>query len=354
MPAGVTAQGLEIKTVEQINAEIFNAQLSFLGADLDTSPDQPLGQLNGIVATKAAELWELGQTAYNSFNRNAAEGFLLDTLGLLTGVPRLKATYSTVDLAVNLNVGTVLQAGVATANVTGQPNNRWVIVDSFTAPSTGTFSLRFRAVNTGPNVANAGTITTITTAIAGWNSVTNPLGAETGREQETDDAYRARQATLLSAPGSSTVDAIRADMLAISTVQQARVFENTTMNTDANGLPAKSFEVVIYDQMLTPANTIAQAIWDSKPAGIQVYGTSSGGNAQDSLGNSIYIPFSYATVVNLEVALTYTPGPGFGVNTVANMQQRIRDVAANNLMGQDVVLNQLRSAAMAEPGCGGR
>ena len=348
MPAGVSATGLEIKTVEQINEEISNAQLTSLGSDLDTSPDQPLGQLNGIVATKLAELWELAQTAYNAFNPAAAEGYLLDIIGLLRGVPRLSATFGSVNLQVTLDLGTTLVGGVSTANVAGQSANRWILVSNFTAPFAGNHTLAFRSELPGRQIANPGTITEITTATAGWNAVTNPQVANSGREIESDSDYRIRMQELLSAPGATTVDAIRADLQALPNMLQVSVFENTSDFFDDLGLPPHSFEAVIRDESLIANTAIAQSLWLNKPAGIATHGSTTA-NATDALGVARPVKFSRATPVSLNVEFEVDVLPGWSPGQIAEIQQDVVEFFQTLRVGENVVVNRIRNIIMAQP-----
>lgn len=348
MPAGVSPSGLEIKTVDALLTEIVQAQLSLLGADLDTSPDQPLGQLNGIVATKLAELWELAQTAYNAFNPNAAEAFLLDVIGLLRGVPRLDATYGTVTLRVTADAGTVFPALTTTANVAGQSANRWVLLAPFTAPTTGNHFLTFRAQNKGEQKANAGTITEITTPIAGWSAVTNPNTAIFGREAEKDADYRIRMQGLLAAQGSTTIDSIRADLQAIPGMRQVNVFENTGDVYDSLGLPPHSFEAVIRDENLIANTDIAQVLWENKPAGIATHGTTTA-NAADTLGVARAVKFSRATPVPLNVEFEVSVLPGWSAGQIAEIQEDVIEFFQSLRVGENVVVNRIRNIIMAQP-----
>ncbi len=304
MSGGLTSTGFVAKTIEELLADIGAEQLSTIDPALDISPDQPLGQINGIFSKKLAEIWEALATAYNAFNRAAAEGNLLDAIGLLTGTIRLPATKSTVTCTVGLSASTTLSAG-AVANVSGQPSTRFVLVTSVTSTTAGNYSAEFEAEVTGPVPANSGTLTVITTPASGWLTVTNSLDAALGTDIETDAAYRLRQVAELASPGACTVDAIRADVLRVPGVLQAFVFENTTMTTDGDGVPPKAFETVLYDGAGLDADNpeLAQVIWDNKPAGIETYGAT-GANATDSLGVPRAVEFSRATVKT--VYLTYT------------------------------------------------
>lgn len=93
---GVSATGFLAKPQQQILNEIVSNLLGTINNQLDLSPVEPVGQLAAIVAEQDAEVWEVAQIAYNSTNRGAAEGALLDNIGALIGVPRLPATSSSV------------------------------------------------------------------------------------------------------------------------------------------------------------------------------------------------------------------------------------------------------------------
>lgn len=348
MTVGVSSAGLTIKTLEEIKAEIEADQIAAISPELDQSNDQPLGQMNAIVAKKAAELWELGQTGYNAFNPAAAEGFLLDALCLLSGTIRQQATKSQVVLACNLDVGTTLLAGVHQANVLNQAGNKWEVVADFTAPSTGVHNVAFQSIATGPVTANAGTITVITTAVAGWNSVTNSLAASPGRARESDPALRLRRQQELSAPGAGTVDAIRADVARVAGVLQCAVFENTTDLTNIDGLPPHSFEVVIWDGVGLDADNqvVAQTIWNDKPAGIYTHGAITV-SVYDSGGTVRAVRFSRATQRSLELSANIQVLPGWNAGQVAEVQAALIAKVGTLKMGQDVIVEQLKAVILA-------
>ncbi len=352
MAGGMTALGFTPKTIQEILGEIGAEQLATVDPALDISPDQPLGQINGIYASKLAELWEGLAVSYNAFNRGAAEGFLLDAIGLLTGTLRLPATKSKVTATVNLAGATTLSAGVV-ANVSGQPTVRFVLTASVTSTSSGNYPALFEAEVTGPVVANAGTLTVITTPAGGWNSVTNAADADLGTNIETDANYRLRQMTEQTASGSCTVDAIRADLLRIPGILQAFVFENTTMATDIDGVPAKAYECVVYDGVIPDVDDadIGQVIWDNKPSGIQTYGDTDV-DVTDSTGALRTVSFSRGD--NKNVYLTYTLSVDALTYPVDGDAQVKAAAIAKGLtyliLGQDVVALVFRAAALTVTG----
>lgn len=349
----VDATGLQIKTIEEILEELSAQQKAEIDATLNTAADSPIGQLNGIFAAQLREIWEVAQVAYNGFDPDAAEGFLLEKLSALTGTLREGATKSTVDLDVDLDGGATLIAGTHFAHVVGDPDNRWTPVENFTSPADGVHSVEFEAEFAGAVTANAGTITVIATPVVGWNSVTNPQDATPGKEIDTDTELRQRREEELRATGAATLDAIRADVLADPDVLQVSAFENVTDQTDPQtGLPAHSIEVVVFDgtpPVLTN-NEIAQLIWNTKPAGILAYGLESG-VATDSNGNFHTIGFSRPTEreVWIEIFVSIDISTGYaGATALKEALVELNDTEL--LLGRDVFAARLEAVAMGFAG----
>lgn len=94
-----------------------------------------------------------------------------------------------------------------------------------------------------------------------------------GREVETDEDFRLRIATLGVSKGAATKPTIEATVRDVDGVTAASVVENITREFDSEGRPPKSYETYV-DGGTTAA--IAQAIWISKPCGIETYGDISG------------------------------------------------------------------------------
>lgn len=290
----------------EILAEIETEELATIDAELDTSSDQPIGQINGIVAAKLAELWELLATAYYAFDEGSAEGVLLDNLAALTGTYREPAKRGTVVIDCDLTSGTVLPS-TATVAKAGEPSNQWRIVAAYTAGYTGVHSLEFESTVTGVRLAPAGTLTEIVTPVSGWTLATNPADAIPGRERETDAELRLRRREELPAQGACNLPTLLASVLKVPEVQSAFVLENTSDATDANGLPPKSFHVMIWDGPLASAANadVWEAIYSNKPAGILAFG-SVAGTIADGYGNTHTLAFDRLTQVDIWVNLILT------------------------------------------------
>lgn len=95
--AGVSRQGLEIKTLDDVLTD-YKTQAASIFSDLvpagdvvDVSSVSALGRMIGVVAPAEADLWEALQQVFDSFNPVTATGIALDNIIALSGITRLPA-----------------------------------------------------------------------------------------------------------------------------------------------------------------------------------------------------------------------------------------------------------------------
>lgn len=88
MAYGVQPTGYVRKPLSVILAELEAAMTTEFGPGVIQTPQSPLGQLNGLMADLIAELWELAEDVYQSYDPDQAEGSRLDILGRLRLVRR--------------------------------------------------------------------------------------------------------------------------------------------------------------------------------------------------------------------------------------------------------------------------
>lgn len=297
-PYGVTATGFVAKPAADIRAELEAQFRTTFGNGIDLTPDSVFAQLIGIFSDRLADLWQAGQVLYTNAFPDGASGVALDQICALTGVSRLPATRTEVAVTLGGTPATVIPAG-SRASIVGA-GTVFETVSNYTIGGGGTVAGVMRAIETGPKPAPAGTLTQIVTPVAGWTSVTNALDQSAlGRDLESDAALRLRRDLSLRALGSTSSAAIRAAVAEIAGVTSVRVFENATNTTDASGIPANSFEVVV----VGGANdSIAQAIYDRKPIGVGTFGTAAG-TASDPSGAGHVINFSRPATVNAWVTV---------------------------------------------------
>ena len=336
--AGLETTGFVSKDVDTIIAELEAGEKNAFGQSTNTRPTSVFGLLNGIMGTKVAELWDMGNEVWASQNVDTATGTSLDQLCQLTGVTRESALQSTVSLALSGVNGTPIPALRRVKNVS--TGTYWTNPASATIGAASSTYVPFVSEEYGEIIGLSGTLTIIDTPVSGWVSVTNELDAVLGQEGESDAELRVRRAALLVSTGKATVDAIQANMLKTTGVLDAVVLENVTTVTDANGLPPKSFEVVVDGGA---ANAIAQTVWDNKPAGISAYGTNVG-TAVDALGNNRIMGYTPATPKNVYVSLTAITGTGYS-GVTADFAAAFVTYGAGRKIDNDVSYNALVAAA---------
>lgn len=159
--------------------------------------------------------------------------------------------------------------------------------------------VELRSVESGAIAAPRNQLTVIATPINGLDRVVNPQVAIPGRDLEEDPEYRLRRDESLSIQGNASVEAIRAKVRNLEGVQDAFVFENDTLATNIQGVPGKSFEVVVSGG---EDLDIANAIWLAKGAGIRPHG-SIPVTIIDSQGEDREIRFTRPTPVPIFVSV---------------------------------------------------
>lgn len=335
---GLTSAGFVDKPIEVILDEIETAQRAAFGDEFDTSAESPAGQQNGIVAIHLRELWEVAQALYTAWDPDTNEGAIQSQISALSGTVREAATKSTVTAAVNLDAGVTLAAG-AIASVDGNPAARFVTLADATnsGGSPANVDVAMEAETAGVVVANSGTLTVIETPASGWNSITNASDATLGAAQETDEELRVRREQELRRAGAAAVDAIRADVLDVADVTTCTVFENTADVTDGDGVPPHAIEVVVLGGAL---DDIAQAIWDSRAAGIEHHGDTNG-SATDDDGNTHTIYFSRPSEIQIFVNVEVTVDADYPADGDTQIKTAIATYAQGLDVGEDLVWSAL-------------
>jgi uncharacterized phage protein gp47/JayE len=303
---GVTPEGFRRPTLEELIRQFEDEERAEIGDDLDVSAESIPGQFNGIYGRSLSIAWEALEAAYHGFDPDAAEGRLLEMLAKLTGTFRKGSTPSEVVLTCNLDAGTTIEAGTHFAAIVDQPEIRWTPKETYTAPSSGPQPVTFVSELLGPVEGYAGTITVIATPVSGWHSVVNPNDAELGTEIDTDPELRLRRERELASMGSATARAIKAEISRrfFDKLETLEVFENETDST-VDGVPPHSIEVLIFDGEVPSVDNdeLAQVIWDTKAAGIQPFGTTSGMATVTVQGIEMQKPVGFTRASQREVYL---------------------------------------------------
>lgn len=310
---GVLSTGFAQKLIGDILDDIETQQKSDWGSQINVGGESALGQNNATFGAGLAEAWEVLAAVYRSLYPDSATGEALDNVCAITGVTRLPATKSLVEITCNGTNGTVLAIGrVISVDATG---DRFVSIEAATIPAGGSIDVTFESEEYGPVPLTTGQALTIETPVAGWSAAVAGADAVQGRDIETDAALRLRRASLLSIAGVATIEAIRADILAVDDVASCFVYENVSLVTDGRSLPPKSIEVIVQEGAGAGASfeqDVADAIFETKAAGIETYGHPPSDvtkTVTDSMGINHTINFTKAAELRLYMRadVTYNP-----------------------------------------------
>lgn len=405
MAYGVTATGFVKKTLEDIKSELEASLRASLGDGINLLSTSVFGQLVGIMADRESEIWDLAAEVYAS-QYPSASGQSLDNVGSLTGVVRLEASGTQVDVQLTGTPTTVIGVGKVVSNDQGvrfaldeavtivaaaawaistsysvgdlvtNDSNIYVcttsgtsagaggptgtgdgiadntVVWNFVGDGTGTVSGEFTAEETGPLTCPTGSIDTedskgaIETPVAGWDDARNLEDGTVGRDIETDEEFRLRREQLLSSTGNATLDALIDNIAEVDDVTQSIAFENTTDATDSYGLPPHSFQCIVQggdDQ------DIWDTIWETKAAGIESYGSESG-TVVDSIGNSHTVNFDRPTQKTIHVIVELTKDSNYPANGDDQVKAAIVAFGETFLIGDDVITSQLYDSVFSVSG----
>ena len=195
-----------------------------------------------------------------------------------------------------------------------------------------------QAVNTGPVAQEANTITQIQTPVLGWDSVTNPLAATLGSNEETDTELRERFRESKYLRASNILESLYSSLISLSNVQEVQIYENDTDSTDANGIPAHSFMPIVLGGV---DSDVAGTIWKRKPMSILSYGNTNY-TIYDSQGFSHSIGFERPVPVPTYISMNIT--------TDSNYPEAGDDIIKTNLIsyfrnnfgiGDDIIYSRL-------------
>ena len=341
--SGLTPTGFEVPTIDEIRAEMAAALRAAIDPALDTGPTSVMGQLIGILSEREHDQWIGQRDVWQAFSVRG-EGVSLTQLALITGTVRREATVSRVAATVTLNAGVTLPGGSrggGAAELTAVFDTVADVTNGGGSPAA--LPVVMTSVDPGPVRANAGTLTVIVTPVSGWTAVTNAEDAQLGLADEIDSELRARREAELRVQGSANLDAIISDVLQVDGVEDVAGEENDT-NATVGALPPHSFRIVFWDGDPSAAldTDVAQAIWDSKPVGIETIGSSSE-DAVDVNGGLHAMSFDRATEqetwLEIDVEIDASRFPADGDDQI---RQAVVDyVDVNWRIGRDVILSAL-------------
>ncbi len=322
---GVTQSGFVLKTYDDILNEANSKARELFGTDIELSEYGAVGLFNQLMSKSLSDTWEDFEDMYHSMFVNTAEGVSLDRVVALGGVTRRAATKALVAISVS---GTSVEVPLGFLMQTAS-DIQFETIGSGTAVPSGT-AITSRAIVAGETgVVPAGAINEIVNPVSGITGVNNELPSTGGLPIETDYELRQRYEDRTESGGSS-VPAILNALYEVEDVITARVYENDTDVTDGDGLVPHSVYCVVSGSALD-AN-IAEAIFNSKAAGIATNGTESA-YVLDENGDSHLIKWGVATTKYINVIVNITSNSEW----VASNETAVKTAVVKAIGGIDTI-----------------
>lgn len=311
------------------------------GADVYLEADSQDGQFLAILAKAFYDTAALGASVYNSFSPAGAQGVGLARLVKINGLEKRAATYSTADLTIVGQAGTVLGVVGAPAMAVDTLEQKWVIPVGTTIPVGGSIIVTATAEKAGAVQAGAGTINRIFTPTRGWQTVNNVNAATAGVAQETDAELRARQETSTANPSTTVLAGTVGAVDDLEGVTRTRGYENDTNVTDGNGIPAHSISIVVEGG---DAMEIAETILYHKTPGCGTFGDTTE-TVADPKGMPVNISFERPALVPIDVQVVITPNAGYNTDYADLIAESIAESINALGIGNIVLYTKLFIAA---------
>jgi hypothetical protein len=354
---GITAEGFETKTIDEIEAEIKQDMWDTIDPQFDLSPESPDGQQVSIYADREANIWQALEAVYQARRVDGARGTALTQTALITGTKRKTKSRTIGTSQVNIDAGFSRAPGEMIAHLSTDPTKRFVNKDAVVNPggAPATIDAVFWGETAGAIECLSGKLTVIAEPLTGWNSITNALDFVTGDDDETDPQLYRRREDELQAQGSAVTEAIRSAILRnlADNITHCLVLENDGDSIDANGLPPHSIEVIVRgkDTGASETDRLVKQIFALKTGGIKAFsGLGSYENVIDSKGRVHSIGYSWVVDTNVYVEIDVRVGTDYPLDGDIQVTEAVVAVEDGYSPSDPVVAEKLKSVAFAITG----
>jgi hypothetical protein len=257
--------GLKLPTYDELHLYFRSVYQDVYGGDIVITPDSQDGQLLAIMSLAVHDAYSAAAAVYNSFSPSTAQGVGLSRVVKINGIERHVPTYSTADLRIVGQPGTIIRGGI----VSDVQEQRWLLPDIVTIPDSGELVVSATAEDIGEVRASPLEINNIVTPERGWQSVSNKDFAYPGAPVETDTHLRKRQAVSAAIPSITSIEGMVGAVAAVPGVTRAAWYENDYDVRDSIGLPPHSIAFVVEGGT---ALDVAQALFSKKTPGARFIG----------------------------------------------------------------------------------
>jgi uncharacterized phage protein gp47/JayE len=309
------------------------------GGGVNPGLNTPQGQLSqseaAIIADKNAQVALLT----NQVNPDYADGRFQDGIGRIYFIDRIPSMATVVTATCFGAANTLIPAGSTATDTSG---NVYAANADITIDATGQTDGSFQCLITGPIACPATTLTTIRSAIPGWDRISNAADGVVGRniENRADFEWKRRNSVAKNSVNvNGAVLGALLDQNVVPGVVDAYVFDNGKNTSVTKG----STSVVIGPHSLYvcvsggQAADIAEAIWNNTSGGCDFNGTTTHTVVDTNYEvpqPSYVIAWTTATATPIWFAVQISSNPNLPANIITLVQDAILSVFNGQTGGQ--------------------
>lgn len=302
----ISANGLVTQSLEEIRQDLTNQFNNIYGVEVNLDQNSPDAQWINILAQEKKDTLDLITQIYNNVDVDAVIGLPQQVLYKLNGLTIKAFTYSYCYVNVTVSKSITLQGlddNIEDENGSGftvsdSAGNNWILTETVVLEP-GTHLLNFRAEQLGNVQALANNINVMQTVLAGVVSVNNPDNNYiTGDVGETTAEFRLRRNRTMAVASQGFDESIESQLLNITNITQAKVYDNRT-NETVDNIPPHTVWVIVEGGT---SDEIGRVIYNNIPPGIPMKGEQEA-LVEKSNGEIVTVNYDLPNAVNLYVNL---------------------------------------------------
>lgn len=235
-------EGYQITPSATAIAEAQAILINTYGANVNLEPSSPNGLLVQNIAIAITQREADQADTIGSFNPNIASGLQLDAICANLDIIRIPAKNSTATCIFTGLTGVTITAGSQVANTTG---DIFIVDTNLTIGLSGTITGTVTAQTAGIIPVTANTITTIITAINGWDTVNNPTAGNVGTVLQSDAELRNTRIDQLAFASAGSIPSIIAGVSGLNPISFNVISNNTNSQIVKDGLAINPHSIML-------------------------------------------------------------------------------------------------------------
>lgn len=272
----IGVNGLVTQDLDEIIEDLQSQFKEIYGQNVNLDQNSPDGQWINILAQEKKDLLDLVTQIYNGFDVDSAVGLPQQVLYKLNGLKIKAFTFSycyvnvVITKAVTLNGldDNIESEDAVGFTVSDSAGNNWILAETQVLQP-GTHVLNFRSQVAGNVTALPNTINIMSTILAGVAGVNNvDKNYITGNVGESAAEFRFRRNQTMAVPSQGFIESIQSQLLNITNVTQAKVYDNKT-SAEKDGIPPHTVWVIVEGGT---SEEIGNVIYNNLPPGIPMKG----------------------------------------------------------------------------------